>query len=188
MNKKVTSSGTLIKADGCSSNEVLLKADGRSSSNALRESEGRSSMFFEVAVNLLQSGQGVRFQAPGRSMKPTISEEETITVEPVSPLEVREGDIILYDNHTGLIAHRVVHIQRKNTSQLPDSFILRGDASVTDDKPVGAGQILGKVISVERNGRTIDLYSRRVKAMRLIRLFSSRLKRWIKPLINTNYH
>ena len=145
-------------------------------------------MFFDVAVNLLQSGQSVRFKAPGKSMKPTIREEETITVEPVIPMKVCKGDIILYNNNTGVIAHRVVRILRKDTSQPPDSFILRGDASIADDKPVAAAQVLGKVISVERNGRTMDLYSRRVKTMRLARLLVSRFKRIIKPLINTNYH
>ena len=154
-----------------------------SSSEALREAEGRSSMFFEVAVSLLESGQGVRFQAPGRSMKPTIREDETIVVEPIKPLEVCKGDIILYNNKTGVIAHRVVRILRKDNSSPPDSFILRGDASITDDKPVAAGQILGKVVSVERDGRTIDLYSRRVKTIRFIRLSASRLKRIIKPLL-----
>ena len=116
-------------------------------------------------------------------MKPTIREDETIIVEPITPLEVRKGDIILYSNDTGVIAHRVVHILKKDTIRRPESFILRGDASIADDKPVAAEQILGKVISVERNGRTMDLYSRRVKTMRLVRLSASRLKRWLKPYI-----
>jgi signal peptidase I len=188
MSKKTTLSETLLKANGCSSNAALLERSAPQGRRPLLNAEGRSSMFFDVAVNLLQSGQGVRFQAPGRSMKPTIREEETITVEPVTPLGVRKGDIILYNNHTGVIAHRVIRIQRKDPSQPPDSFILRGDASITDDKPVAAGQILGKVVSVERNGRTINLYSKRLKTMRLVRLSASRLKRWVKPLIFTNRH
>ena len=175
MNKKSLSSGTLFKCSAPQGRRPLLEVENRS-----------INMFFKVVVNLLQSGEGVRFNAPGRSMTPTIREGETITVNPVTHLEVRKGDIILYHNDTGVIAHRVVYIQRPDPRRPQVSFILRGDASVTDDKPVTEGQILGKVISVERNGRTIDLYSRRVKTMRLKRLFTSRLKRIIKPLIITN--
>jgi hypothetical protein len=58
-------------------------------------------------------------------------------------------------------------------------FILRGDASLTCDDPVEAQQVLGKVVSVERGGRSIDLYCRRVKIIRTIRLCASRLKRWV---------
>lgn len=58
-------------------------------------------------------------------------------------------------------------------------FILRGDASLTCDDPVEAQQVLGKVVSVERDGRSINLYCRRVKIIRTIRLCASRLKRWV---------
>ncbi len=59
-------------------------------------------------------------------------------------------------------------------------FILRGDASLTCDDPVEAQQVLGKVVSVERGGRSIDLYCRRVKIIRMLRLCASRLKRWAR--------
>ena len=38
-------------------------------------------------------------------------------------------------------------------------FILRGDASRTFDEPVKSDQILGKVISIERNGNSLNPYS-----------------------------
>lgn len=47
-------------------------------------------------------------------------------------------------------------------------FILRGDASLICDDPVEAQQILGKVASVEREGRSIDFYSRRAKILRIV--------------------
>jgi hypothetical protein len=58
-------------------------------------------------------------------------------------------------------------------------FILRGDASLTCDDPVEAQQILGKVVSVERNGRNINLYSRKAKMLWLSYIWASRLKRRI---------
>ena len=62
-------------------------------------------------------------------------------------------------------------------------FILRGDASQTCDDPVEAQQILGKVVSVERNGHNINLYSRKAKMFRLAYTCASRLKRLILRIL-----
>jgi hypothetical protein len=85
---------------------------------------------------------------------------------------------------TPLLAHSFAHssTQASIHSKALNSqliFILRADASLTCDDPVEAQQVLGKVVSVERGGRSIDLYSRRVKIIRTIRLCASRLKRWV---------
>ena len=55
-------------------------------------------------------------------------------------------------------------------------FILRGDASRTFDEPVKSEQVLGKVISIERNGNSINPYSRRHKLTCWIYKSSFRLK------------
>ncbi len=184
-------------------------------------------LFIDVSTELLRRGQSVRFQAPGRSMHPSIKEGETITVAPIAPFDIKRGDILLYIVGRKVIAHRVVSIKsEKNDSQSHSSanfaiqstshssanfsthastaspthssahsstqasihskalnpqliFILRGDASLTCDDPVEAQQVLGKVVSVERGGRSLDLYSRRVKIIRTIRFCASRLKRWV---------
>ncbi len=172
MRNKTPSSEALLKRSDPQGRRPLLKAESRSSTE--------SNLFFNVTVDLLKSGQSVRFQAPGRSMTPTIREDETITINPVSASTVRKGDIILYSNKTGVIAHRVVRIQKKDASLQPHSFILRGDASITDDKPVAPGQVLGKVVSVERGGRSVALCGMKAKAKRKVRLLASRLKRILK--------
>jgi len=62
-------------------------------------------------------------------------------------------------------------------------FILRGDASAACDDPVEAQQILGKVVSVEKRGRSIDLYSRRAKMLHFVHARASRLKRLILRIL-----
>jgi len=62
-------------------------------------------------------------------------------------------------------------------------FILRGDASQTCDDPVEAQQILGKVVSVEKRGRRIDLYCRRAKMLHFAHTRASRLKRLILRIL-----
>ncbi len=65
-------------------------------------------------------------------------------------------------------------------------FILRGDASLTCDEPVEAKQILGKVVSVKKGGRSVDLYSRRAKMLRIARACTSRLKKLILRILKAN--
>jgi signal peptidase I len=134
-------------------------------------------LFIEVSTELLRQGQRVRFKAPGRSMQPTIKEGETITIQPTAASTVRKGDIILYSFERGFIAHRVVRILRRK-GDFP-RFIMRGDASGSFDYPVSAQQVLGKVISVEREGRSVDLYSQRARIWHISHKWASRLKRWM---------
>jgi signal peptidase I len=154
-------------------------------------------MFQEIVTDLLNNGYNVRFNAPGHSMYPTILANEPVLVEPINPIEIHKGDIILYRSNGSLIAHRVMGILRDNAvneyftlieafSSDPDQietkplcktdstiaaqdskrsdstdklfFILRGDASRTFDEPVKCDQVIGKVISIERNGCGINPY------------------------------
>lgn len=135
-------------------------------------------LFIEVSTELLRQGQRVRFKAPGQSMHPTIREGEAITVKPAAASAVRKGDIILYSFKRGFIAHRVRRILRGRAGS--PCFITRGDASDAAECAVAAKQVLGKVISVERGGRSIDIYSRKVKIIRMLRLCASHIKRWAR--------
>ncbi len=152
-------------------------------------------LFIDMSTELLHQGKNVRFQAPGLSMHPAIREGETITVAPVSPFDIKRGDILLYLAGTKVIAHRVVSIKREKSdstshisAQSPTLnpqliFILRGDASAICDDPVEAQQVLGKVVSVERHGRNIDLYSRKARMLHIAYTRASHLKRLILCLL-----
>src|SRR5262252_2147971 len=119
----------------------------------------RSKLFVDVVTELLSRGYQVRFRAEGASMRPTIRGGEAITVEPVS--EVKIGDIALYRAERGLIAHRVVGI-RKGNGTAPVCFA-RGEAGGSTEEAVQEQQVLGRVVAVERNGRSIDLRGRLAK-------------------------
>jgi hypothetical protein len=160
-------------------------------------------LFVDITVDLLRRGCTVRFRANGRSMEPVINEGEIITVEPVMPHEVKRGEIVLYQNHRGVIAHRVVAIkdrsdelrglrseQKKKSptrssalspqhSSLVIFFILRGDSATLCDEPVEPQQILGRVVTVERHGRPIHLNSLKARVYHTARRHVSLLKRLI---------
>ncbi len=136
-----------------------------------------SKLFLNISAGLLKSGYGVEFHANGNSMYPTIRDGELITVEPVVISDIKSGDIVLYQNHAGVVAHRVVYAKQSNQGQL----LLRGDASNSFDAPVMPHQILGKVISTERAGKKISLDKWKSSLLHVIR---GRFKRliWISEL------
>ena len=133
--------------------------------------------FVNVSTGLLSSGYSVRFRAPGDSMRPFIMDGDAITVSPVDPLAVKRGDIILYCFKGGVIAHSVVRIRRRQDGE--PLFILRGDLLCSADEPVEPQQILGRVVSVQRGGRSIYLDSTRARMMRTAYTLAFRLKRWV---------
>ena len=141
-----------------------------------------SNLLLDLTTELLSQGATVRFRPSGRSMYPSIREGELITVEPVAARDVQLGDIVLYRSSKGLIAHRVVSSSRDTLV-----FRLRGDASLSCDQPVAAEQILGRVVQVERNGRSVALASRGAKLWHQARRLASGLKGWIDP-VGTGSH
>jgi signal peptidase len=111
-------------------------------------------------------------------MHPSIKHGETITVEAVSPSDVKCGDIALYRHEAGIVVHRVVAIKRTKPEDVA-MFSLRGDASATCDQPVRPEQILGKVISVERSDSNINPYSKRAQLSRMAHVAIRGIKGWI---------
>jgi hypothetical protein len=139
----------------------------------------------DLSADLLGCGYDVRFRAPGRSMHPAIREGETITVRPVSPSAVRRGDIILYRWQQGVIAHRVVGIEKAVGGDF--RLMTRGDAAGAQVEPVAPDQVLGKVVAADRNGRRIDLYSIRSKVQRILHPLASRCKQCVLLHIKCYY-
>ncbi len=141
--------------------------------------------FKQVCVELLREGHGVKFRAPGGSMYPTICDGDLITVEPINPSDIASGDIILYRHQSGVTAHRVMRILKRSAPKGPQGcsstetlqFLLRGDAAFNDDDPVHDDQILGKVVSIERNCRPLNPYCHRLKFLYKARRLAVRLKR-----------
>ena len=128
--------------------------------------------FTEVACDLLRSGLAIRFSAPGTSMSPIIRDGETIRVQPVDRNEICRGDILLYRWERGVRAHRVAAIEAGEQGR--PVFILRGDAG-GEDEHVPAKKILGRVTSVERDGRPIRLRGPAAFARRALRRGASRI-------------
>jgi uncharacterized repeat protein (TIGR01451 family) len=119
--------------------DMLIKRDSRA--------------FGAFCQELLASGHRVRFRAHGSSMRPNIVEDDGVIVAPVSDSAVRAGDVLLTQGESGLKVHRVV---QQNIAA--STVVTRGDSGQENDPPTGAS--LGRVIAIERGGRTITTVGR----------------------------
>ena len=98
--------------------------------------------FHLLSSDLISAGHGLRFQAVGRSMLPTIKDGEVVHVKPVATNMLRVGDIILLRTEEQFRAHRII---RKRGQ----CFITRGDAGVDTDGEIRGNEILGRITAKE---------------------------------------
>ena len=129
-----------------------------------------------VIEGALRTGFFVRFRAEGLSMYPAIRHGELITVGPVAAGEVVRGDVLLCRHSTRVLAHRLVSVTGYGGERV---LTLRGDAKGACDTPVTASDVIGKVLSVCRNGRAIPLCGRAARLRHTARTAASRVKAFV---------
>jgi len=94
----------------------------------------------------------------GCSMLPMLREGDRLLVKHLSPTTLSRGDIVVYKCEDQYLAHRLLCIRNKN--QPSCEMVAKGDNSPTRDRPFGADSLVGKVVEIERDGRTIRLDDR----------------------------
>lgn len=104
----------------------------------------------ELAFGLLLEGKSIRFRCTGGSMGPTINHGEVVMVCPSDAQHVGVGQVVLACVGGRLLAHRVVDIDHATDEQM---FALRGDSQRSGAIVVGARQIIGRVVTLERQGK-----------------------------------
>ncbi|MDR1463942.1 MAG: signal peptidase I [Oscillospiraceae bacterium] len=90
------------------------------------------------------------FHVVTASMSPKITPGDGILVQICPPLEVRQGDIIVYDSADigEPVAHRVIDVQADLEGQPGLWFLTMGDGNRAPDPPVPARALIGKVVRV----------------------------------------
>ncbi len=137
--------------------------------------------FLEEGSALLGQRYGIRFQALGGSMHPTIRNGEMVIVKPIRQQEVRRGTILLVRQGARAFVHRVRRVKTEEGGTI--SYVLRGDACASFDRPVTVNQVLGRAVSVERNGRAVSLDGWRAWTIYLLSRVVSEVKRAVRPWI-----
>jgi len=134
----------------------------------------------DLATEILGRGDRLCFRARGNSMTPFIRHDDLVEVEPVAAEDVAIGDILfLHDERGTLMVHRAISRLRSTEGV---RILSKGDALAQPDTPVDTGQVLGRVIALERRGRQIDLRTGRRRLLGRIWVWFSPYSRWLYPV------
>src|SRR5579872_2457183 len=106
----------------------------------------------DLATEVARSFGSLRFAAYGASMLPAIFPGDILQVRREAVDEFQAGDVVLFSRDSRFFAHRVICVEH-NCDEL--TLIVRGDALATEDPPVHSAEILGRVVSLERDGKLI---------------------------------
>ena len=141
------------------------------------DSSLRRAASIDIAAEVLSTGGGLRIRTRGLSMYPLIRHGDLIEVEPADASSVRIGDVVLSrDGHDRMIAHRVVKVHGKGHG---GTLVTKGDWTFRPDDAIEPGQVLGRIVAIERAGKRITLNTR---AQRLLQLLTARISphsRWL---------
>lgn len=108
-----------------------------------------------LAAEILSSGSALHFRARGVSMRPCILDGDLLEVNTAPQEDLRIGDILLIlPVRRQMLVHRVLRIK---TDLGQKRFLLQGDAAPQPDGWLSYGQVLGRVVAIERAGKRWNL-------------------------------
>jgi len=114
-------------------------------------------LFFELAKEILSSGNEFRFNATGISMQPFILDGDTITISPIADKKLKIGQVAFYYNDVNhLLAHRVHGVDKTSNSI---TYVIKGDGLPYDIEYIDHNTILGFAVKAERGEKQIHLDS-----------------------------
>jgi hypothetical protein len=108
----------------------------------------------DLAAEVLGRFGEVRFVARGSSMIPSIYPGDLLTVRSQGIAEARHGQIVLALREGRFWAHRLIRKWREGNRFL---LATRGDALPNEDPSMDESQMLGRVTSVVRYGKPVEL-------------------------------
>jgi signal peptidase I len=156
--------------------EISMRAYDGIKAERGREVNLETPDFLDLARQELSRSLPVRLRMSGSSMSPAIEDGDVITIEPITDLPIRQGDIVLYHSRFDTaVIHRIVRLDRASSDR---SVLTRGDAATQNDLPVPVHRILGRVKLVERAGERINMERPKQKLTQLVVGWLHRLKFW----------
>jgi signal peptidase I len=102
------------------------------------------------AIAAANSIEPLRLIVISDSMWPLLRAGDAVRVQPIGPVAIHVGDVIVVRRNAELITHRVIDIDG-------EQWITRGDNAVFADAPVLSAACVGRVTPIERGAHPIDL-------------------------------
>jgi len=123
----------------------------------------KSDIAFCLLKGRVRKDKILNFEIVGDSMSPFLNQGDTASVRTVEFQDLQKGDIIVYGIGKHLCAHRYIYPIKSSFSnevKNDDPFVLitkADNASCFDQLPVSREQLIGKIISIRRKDKNIDL-------------------------------
>ncbi|MGH9511026.1 MAG: S24/S26 family peptidase [Terriglobales bacterium] len=126
----------------------------------------------ELSADVLRASGSVRLRVMGASMLPSVWPGDVVTVARRDAATIVPGDLVLHENDGRFFVHRVIEKMNAGADWMGKEdgihFVTQGDAVPQPDPPFTSAQLLGRVSSIQRNGRTIIPNRRLAPFMRAI--------------------
>jgi hypothetical protein len=107
-----------------------------------------------LAGEVVRTFGKVRLPIVGTSMVPCILPGDLVLVHRASLDEISQGEVVLFIQNGRLLVHRVVG---RACSPGNTWLITRGDRERRNDPPVSSQELLGRVVSIERDNRELPV-------------------------------
>ena len=136
--------------------------------------------FERLASEILGDGHALIFRARGNSMHPFIQEGDVLEIQRVGSGDIRRVDVLLCVLQEGkIIAHRVIRILHVDAQP---QFLIKADARFTPDGIFLFDQVLGRVVTIQRKGRNIDIGSPHYRILFMMRIEMIKLRNRAKSI------
>ena len=136
----------------------------------------RLSLAMDMLNEVIERDEDVPLKTFGLSMAPFIYGGEWVVVRRAGKEKIRLGDVVIYQAGNVFVAHRVI-CKRGQDGQA--YFTVKGDAHLAAEGEIAAGEIVARVVALQKMGKRIDLNRPRWRlANRLIALCSA----WVDSL------
>jgi hypothetical protein len=119
----------------------------------------RENASMAVVEEVVRSNGEVRLRGLGTSMAPAMLPGDLVSIRRARLHEISLGEVVLFAQNGRLFVHRVVGRNEVSAAVNPEKprLITRGDRLHHDDPPVSSRELLGRVVSIERDSRNIEL-------------------------------
>ena len=106
-----------------------------------------------LSEEILGNGKNLRIPIWGCSMSPFVRSGDILTIKPSNVTKISIGDIIVFRMGQRMVAHRLI---KKYKQKGKIVLLTKGDSLTYYDHPVFPKDLLGRVVSIERENRRIN--------------------------------
>ena len=103
----------------------------------------------DLIADVARNQGKVHLKVAGASMVPALWPGDLVTVRRCDPEELQPGSIVVFRQNERLVVHRLMHWQE-------GCVVTRGDSHPCLDRPTPAGEVIGRVESIQRDGRRVS--------------------------------